>query len=29
MNNWFGGNFNGEEAALCLEVRVDIAEQSE
>ena len=28
MNNWFGGNFNGEEAALCLEVRVDIAEQS-
>jgi surface protein len=28
MSNWFGGNFNGEEPAFCVEVRVDIAEQS-
>ena len=26
--SWFGGEMNGEESALCLEVRVDIAEQS-
>jgi len=28
MSNWFGGNLNGEEPALCVEVRVDTAEQS-
>ena len=28
MSNWFGGNLNGEEPALCVEVRVDLAEQS-
>ena len=28
MSNWFGGNLNGEEPALCMEVRVDLAEQS-
>jgi len=28
MSNWFGGNLNGEEPALCMEVRVDIAETS-
>ena len=28
MSNWFGGNLNGEEPALCVEVRADLAEQS-
>jgi len=28
MSNWFGGNLNGEEPALCVEVRCDIAEDS-
>jgi len=28
MSNWFGGNLNGEEPALCMEVRVDIAGDS-
>jgi len=28
MSNWFGGNFNGEEASQCFEVRVDIADFS-
>jgi len=28
MSNWFGGNLNGEESALCVEVRVDIADAS-
>ena len=28
MSNWFGGELCGEEPALCVEVRVDTAEQS-
>jgi surface protein len=27
MSNWFGGNLNGEEPALCVEMRVDLAPQ--
>ena len=28
MSNWFGGEMNGEESALCIELRVDIADTS-